>query len=152
MSIAGHYGRRLLSEGQNIEESALDFILSEYPSHSFVIDRKEASMLFKNVREPTSTEKKLEDTLGNQARLPQNIGVVEQSLYKFLSTERPVAESEYGLKHSDGDDNAKPGNTKGTGFGDANEATREQPKEVNRESDAITELNAARGARGKRRT
>ena len=154
MSIASQYGKRLLSEGQNIEESALDFILSEYPSHGFVIDRNEASMLFRNVRKPKESEKILEDMLGDQARWPENNGTVERLPYKFLSTERPVAKSEDGQKHSEEDDednNAKLGNVEGPGFGDANEAAREQPKEGNEESDAITELNAVREVRKKRR-
>ena len=154
MSIASQYGKRLLSEGQNIEESALDFILSEYPSHGFVIDRNEASVLFRNVRKPKESEKILEDMLGDQARWPENNGTVERLPYKFLSTERSVAKSEDGQKHSEEDDednNAKLGNVEGPGFGDANEAAREQPKEGNGESDAITELNAVREVRGKRR-
>lgn len=155
MSIASQYGKRLLSAGQNIEESALEFILSEYPSHGFVIDRNEASMLFKNVRKPKKSEKILEDMLGNQARRPENNGTIERLPYKFVSTEQPLVESEDGQKYSeevDEDNNTKLGDVEGSGFGDANEAAREQPEEGNGERDVITELNAARDVRGKRRT
>ena len=56
MSIASHYGQRLLVKSKNIEQEALKFLISKYPSHSFVIDREEASLLFKEVREPSNME------------------------------------------------------------------------------------------------
>ena len=39
MSIAGLYGARLLSIGQNIDKSKLPRLISDYPSHGYVIDR-----------------------------------------------------------------------------------------------------------------
>ena len=55
-AIAQEYGRRLLQVGRNLSENKLGTITSGYPSHEFVIDRKEASQLFENVREPDGNE------------------------------------------------------------------------------------------------
>ena len=74
MLIAGRYGKRLLSEGRNIEESKLSQMMMGYPSHGYVIDRNEASELFCTVLEPTSAGKRLEERLGNRARQPDYLG------------------------------------------------------------------------------
>lgn len=65
MSIAGYYGKRLLEHGNNIDRDSLDFIMSAYPSHGFVIDRQEAENLFEVVREPSSNEISLTKMLGS---------------------------------------------------------------------------------------
>lgn len=57
MSIAFHYGDRL-NRG-NLKNGALSRLVSEYPSHDFIIDRDEAGDLFERVREPTPAEQKL---------------------------------------------------------------------------------------------
>lgn len=49
LSIAQAYGVRLASRGRNLREAGLDDLISAYPSHSFVIDRKEARRLFLRV-------------------------------------------------------------------------------------------------------
>lgn len=90
MSIAGCYGQRLLTEGQNIELRELQFLMSEYPSHGFVIDRAEAVHLFKNVREPNEQERLLAEKLGEQARWPGNLGIGDQTRIKFLPTQLPA--------------------------------------------------------------
>ena len=56
MSIAGHYGLLLLKNSGIIEPLGLRYIMTEYPSHGFVIDRWEAKELFQNVREPSQEE------------------------------------------------------------------------------------------------
>ena len=45
MPIAAFYGTRLLNQGNNIEPEALNAIISDYPSHRFVINRWEATIL-----------------------------------------------------------------------------------------------------------
>ena len=50
--------------------SRLADIESRYPSHGFVIDREEATMLFSNVREPSGNEIALAQALGQDARRP----------------------------------------------------------------------------------
>ena len=49
MDIASRYGTRLLEEGQNSDEERLDELISDYPSHEYVIDHVEAARLFNNV-------------------------------------------------------------------------------------------------------
>ena len=74
-----HYGRRLLERGANVPPSALERLLSAYPSPDFPIDREEAKDLLGDVRAPTACERLLAETLGVDAdRAPA-----------FLSTERP---------------------------------------------------------------
>lgn len=89
MSIATEYGRRLLEEGQNIQEDDLESLMSGYPSHSFVIDLEEAKQLFKNVRQPNEDEEKLNTELGEQARWPRWPGWGEDTVV-FLSNEGPT--------------------------------------------------------------
>lgn len=53
LQIAKEYANRLNQISNNLESSdALDKLVSGYPCHSFVIDRKEAKQLFKDVRKP----------------------------------------------------------------------------------------------------
>ncbi len=49
MRIAHEYGARLNRYKKNLKDDALDRLIAKYPSHEFVIDRKEASELFKRV-------------------------------------------------------------------------------------------------------
>ena len=87
MSIAAVYGMRLLNEGANIDPWALNAIISDYPSHGFVIDRGEATMLFNNVREPSEIEVVLVEKLGIQARRPID---KQKTRFMFLSDELPI--------------------------------------------------------------
>lgn len=52
MRIAYDYGKRLNEMVKSLRESALEKLVSEYPSHGFVIDRKEAASLFNRVEAP----------------------------------------------------------------------------------------------------
>jgi hypothetical protein len=54
LSVARAYGARL--DRGNLLPNGLDYLISAYPSHEFVIDRKEAEKLFKTVRAPTEEE------------------------------------------------------------------------------------------------
>jgi hypothetical protein len=56
ISIANHYGDRLIEHGKNVKSSGLRKLIMGYPSHSFVIDRREAKSIFKIVRSPTDEE------------------------------------------------------------------------------------------------
>lgn len=47
--VAYEYGERLNTYRRNLKEGALDRLVSSYPSHGFVIDRKEARELFNRV-------------------------------------------------------------------------------------------------------
>jgi hypothetical protein len=57
MDIAFRYGLRL-NRG-NLKEGALKSLVSDYPSHAFVIDREEAADLFHEVNKPSEPESKL---------------------------------------------------------------------------------------------
>lgn len=61
--VATEYGRRLREKFQNISDGGIDALVLSYPSHSFVIDRKEAGKLFENVRAPSGDERSLEASL-----------------------------------------------------------------------------------------
>ena len=54
--IADEYGKRLNSYGLNLKPGALDRLIHKYPSHNFVIDRKEAKELFERVGPLTPAE------------------------------------------------------------------------------------------------
>lgn len=87
MSIASHYGGQLLKEGKNITPENLGKIISEYPSHSYVIDREEATTkLFRSVEEPSEEEINLARCLGTQALVPE-LPWLPDSGFRFLSTE-----------------------------------------------------------------
>jgi hypothetical protein len=56
LQIAFEYGSRLDERFENLKTNALIRLVHGYPSHSFVIDRKEAKSLFKRVRRPSQLE------------------------------------------------------------------------------------------------
>jgi hypothetical protein len=53
LQISLDYGGRLAHDG-NLKEGAIERLVAEYPSHGFVIDRKEVRELFARVEEPSS--------------------------------------------------------------------------------------------------
>jgi len=53
MQIAFDYGQRLNEMSDALKKDALMKLIGRYPSHGFVIDRKEASELFKRIERPT---------------------------------------------------------------------------------------------------
>lgn len=84
MLIAQRYGERLLGVGKNSNAEALRFLSSDYPSHGFVIDREEATRLFKQVREPNEHETALAEALGKLALVIEH---ETQYRFNFLSSE-----------------------------------------------------------------
>ncbi|MFZ7337551.1 SDH family Clp fold serine proteinase [Comamonas jiangduensis] len=52
MDIAYQYGNRLNEASGNLRSQGLDLLVSGYPSHGFVIDRKEAKSIFIEVHRP----------------------------------------------------------------------------------------------------
>jgi hypothetical protein len=52
MRIASEYGSRLGKS--NLKDGALERLVTGYPAHGFVIDKKEAKEIFKDVEEPTA--------------------------------------------------------------------------------------------------
>lgn len=59
MSIAITYGQRLTAKSSSLKEGALVKLIASYPSHGFVIDRKEARELFKSVESPAGVTETL---------------------------------------------------------------------------------------------
>ena len=141
MSIASHYGRRLLGEGGNITPEALEAITSEYPSHSFVIDRQEATLLFNQVREPEPTELSLVEELGDRALYPRSIGSVEGLVFEFLSTELPIDESEHTEQNIKEEYNGESGGPARSERDETVEKTTAQPNGRNGQEDIKEGLN-----------
>lgn len=61
-AITLSYGQLLSETGKNVQPSGLGTLVGGYPSHGFVIDRKEARSIFNEVDPPTAIFKKLCDT------------------------------------------------------------------------------------------
>ncbi len=55
--VAYEYGKRLDAYSSNLKPDALSSLIGDYPSHGFVIDRKEAGELFHRVSHLTDEEK-----------------------------------------------------------------------------------------------
>lgn len=55
LKISSAYGERLNEGINNVKDGALSKLLSAYPSHGFVIDRREASTLFHHVAAPSKS-------------------------------------------------------------------------------------------------
>lgn len=85
VAIASHYGRRLAEDSQNLHPAALSRLISDYPTHGFVIDREEASTLFKNVRPPSEKEQRLLERLGDLAR--HQFTSSQQVIFEKLSSD-----------------------------------------------------------------
>lgn len=81
-AIALYYGTRLDEVSDNLKYGALDLLISDYPHHGFVIDRKEAGNLFKQVRNVTQLEADLITALGHAVKHP----MLEENMWReFLS-------------------------------------------------------------------
>lgn len=83
-AIGLQYGTRLRGTGGNIDQDDLSKLISQYPTHGFVIDRAEAEKIFKSVRPPTDSEARLIDKLGKLAIEP--LGDAD-SIRAFLNVE-----------------------------------------------------------------
>lgn len=73
MDIAMAYGNRLASYTQNLKPGAMERLSGDYPSHSFVIDRKEAKELFERVFPMNSEELDIVEELHNHLIGPSQI-------------------------------------------------------------------------------
>lgn len=89
MEVAREYGIRLNPS----KEESISKLVSGYPSHGFVIDRKEAQELFKVVREPTEAELILEAVIYEVARSPAPQQIV-LNLEEFLKEDSEQSETE----------------------------------------------------------
>lgn len=89
--IAREYATRLNLAAQNLndrgDQGAIDMLLNGYPSHRFVIDRKEASNLFRRVSSPSATMVELADLLGGDAIFPLSHSRNQQIRLEYLNDE-----------------------------------------------------------------
>ena len=80
MAIAREYGKRLMQKSKNFNNETLNELISNYPSHGFVIDKEEASEKFRNVRFCTEDEGALVAELGDLAQI-----ALDRPIIKYLS-------------------------------------------------------------------
>lgn len=77
ISIAFAYGKRLNDKIKNLKsDDSLRSLVLDYPSHGFVIDRKEASNVFKNVRAPNEMEQVVVDAIYDLCKNPTGVPLV----------------------------------------------------------------------------
>lgn len=117
LTVAVEYGARLNERTQNLKPNALQRLSMQYPSHGFVIDRKEVRDLFKTVRRPEAgVEQELCEVFASAFERQRHDRVIVVNL---LASE-PEESSKSGV--SEGDANAeqvegieaKPTNASGT--------------------------------------
>lgn len=89
MAIAIAYGALLEEVSGNILPGAMAKLVTDYPAHAFVIDRKEAKTLFRNVRAPDGAEelafcKKAYDSATN--RSPNDLIVTSVQIEEPVTT------------------------------------------------------------------
>ena len=110
VQVAKAYGERLGQIGRNFQtDSALDDLVSGYPSHTFVIDREEAKRLFRRVRKPTEDEVWLTEFLRDEIEaLPPRVqdGQVRQdrSPFAFLHDIYPELRPAEGESEGEGNE------------------------------------------------
>ncbi|MBS0374793.1 MAG: SppA protein [Proteobacteria bacterium] len=88
LRIAKEYGDRLWCE-KNCTPDAVERLLASYPSHGFVIDRREAREIFKNVDEPSEDEEELFDAFSAVARYM--VRSDDETFAWYVSDEPPKA-------------------------------------------------------------
>jgi Serine dehydrogenase proteinase len=92
IDIAVEYGERLADSSKNVKKQALAQLVTGYPSHGFVIDRKEARTLFERVEMPTDLLKKSCDDLYDVLMLNADSSSAIVEFYEFEKGE--INESE----------------------------------------------------------
>lgn len=79
--IAFEYGNRLNEKSGNLRSIGLQKLVTGYPSHSFVIDRKEARVIFTKVLQPTAALAEVSKAL--RAQMEQNIDAQAPNVQLF---------------------------------------------------------------------
>jgi hypothetical protein len=91
--IAEEYALRLNIVAQNlISTAAVDALVRGYPSHGFVIDRAEASTLFRCVGTINAALQNVIDVLGTDALFPRSSG--EPRIVQYLNEEAAHGQSQ----------------------------------------------------------
>ncbi|KVX03999.1 hypothetical protein ASL22_08465 [Alcaligenes faecalis] len=110
LQIAFDYGSRLDERFRNLRANALQRLVNAYPSHSFVIDRKEAKTLFKRVRRPGQFESIIATICTKLSPLALNpTGAVEvKSLNKMIEALKQKLPQTNSELQGESDENAEP--------------------------------------------
>ena len=87
LKIGSEYAERLSDISGNLQERALERLVHKYPSHGFVIDKREATDLFIHVRDVKPEELSLVKLLKTTVRFPQP----DPALYFLSEPRREVA-------------------------------------------------------------
>jgi len=84
MAIAYQYGQRLNEQSNNLRAGGLEMLVTGYPSHGFVIDRREAKTLFLRVSKPEGIfaqfSQALQDSM--ESHINQNVPTVSIKSYE----------------------------------------------------------------------
>lgn len=105
MTIAKDYGERLRIKSKNFTPEVLVGLANSYSSHGFVIDKREAEQLFKNVRPCTKSEHALLDCLSELAVKPES---PSEYVVEFISTENGVGTNESEIQVKGAEAGSKP--------------------------------------------
>lgn len=92
LNITKAYAVRLNNISKSIgSQLHLEFLLNAYPDHGFVIDRDEARIIFKDVREPTESLIGLCGKLGDRSLYPKSgsDSAGSRADIRFLSSDAP---------------------------------------------------------------
>jgi Serine dehydrogenase proteinase len=74
LAITLEYGKRLNDHSNNLQKNSLQKLVSGYPAHGFVIDRKEAKDLFNSVKSLSTTETKLCQSFWGKLKIETGYG------------------------------------------------------------------------------
>lgn len=133
--IAFAYGNRLNEKSRNLRAGGIEKLVLEYPSHGFVIDRKEAKFIFTDVRRPSGVlsqisqglrAQMMDDMRGNSPK------VTVTRLPYLLEGEENALPPDDAKASTEGDERSQP-EIDGTGKTDAASpaATGEPPRAEN---------------------
>lgn len=155
MKIAAQYGEQLNEKTQNLKENegALEKIIAGYPSHSFVIDRKEATKLFKRINILSSAEKTIFHLFKYNGLIYQNQSIMFLNLeldfvydvmkQKFLSED--LSEQENGSNQNENSEAVDSG-------ADVDERTGEVSEKQNEQANENPNNGSKRESKAKRKT
>jgi hypothetical protein len=82
LRVALEYGNRLAADGGLIDQGAVHRLVHDYPSHDFVIDKREAATLFTKIDEPSKDMYELTAKLGALASQPNRKVITFERLTK----------------------------------------------------------------------
>ncbi len=80
LKIASEYGERLRTN--NVKNGSLTQLLVGYPSHGFIIDRREAETLFEDIRKP---DDKLEELAEQLQPVAISANTKDQTLFLIIN-------------------------------------------------------------------